>query len=224
MKTTFIVILTFAFIGCKNKKDINIASDEIAKIQACKCYNNLDEEPIKTYTFSDQNSISVCGYIENDDFSEFAIFDCKTQKLIANYDAVQTCKLNFENDQLHIAEITKLPANDNWEWNDLQIAEEIITIKNGNVISLGSKPKTINISISEKAQLDFLNLLETENYRKLDIEEILARLEVLSISGNKRAKKKLYSIENDENYELDGAIAEQYKSAIASIEWREKNK
>ena len=226
MKSTFILILTFVFIGCKqkeiNQKTINESSQKIEIVKDCKCYNGLEEKPIKTYTFSNKNSISICGYEENNEYSEFGIFDCKTEKLISSYDAIQTCKLNFENDKLYIVELDKLPTNDKWEWNDIKVAEEIITIKNKSIISLGAKPLKVEINISEKTQTEFLDLLETENYKKIDVEEILARLEILSIYGNERAKKKLFSIETDKNYILDGAYAEQYKDAIATIEWRNK--
>ena len=227
MKTTLIVIIAITFIGCKQKEIENEISDKSLQnienkneIKDCKCYNGLEEKPNKIYTFSDNNSISICGYEENNEYSEFGIFDCKTEKLISGYDAIQTCKLNFDNDKLYIIELNKLPTNDKWEWNDIKVAEEIITIKNKSIISLGTKPLKVEVSISEKTQTEFLDLLETENYKKIEIEEILARLEILSICGNERAKKKLYSIENDKNYELDGAYAEQYRNAIATIEWR----
>lgn len=231
MKTTLIVIFVIIFIGCKqneieneiaNKSLQNIQTDN--KIKDCKCHNGLKKKPKKIYTFSDNNSIAICGYEENNEYSEFGIFDCKTEKLISGYDAIQTCQLNFENDKLYIIELNKLPSNDKWEWNNIKVAEEIISIKNKTVISYGAKPLKIQINISEKTQSEFLDLLETEGYKKIDVEEILARLEILSIYGNERAIKKLYSIENDKNYELDGAYAEQYKNAIATIEWRNKKK
>ena len=229
MKLTLIVILALAFIGCKksemNQKSINEISQKIknkTKKADCKCYNNLEGKPIKIFTFSNNHSISICGYQENDEYSEFGIFDCTTEKLISEYDAIQTCKLKFKNDKLFIIELNKLPTNDKWEWNDIKVAEEIITIKNKSVVSLGSKPLKVEINISEKTQKQFLDLLEIENHKKVEVEEILARLEILAICGNERAKKKLYSIENDKNYILDGAHAEQYKDAIANIEWRNK--
>jgi hypothetical protein len=229
MKTTLIVIIAITFIGCKQKEIENEISDKSLQnienkneIKDCKCYNGLEEKPNKVYTFSDNNSISICGYEENNEYSEFGIFDCKTEKLISGYDAIQTCKLNFDNDKLYIIELNKLPTNDKWEWNDIKVAEEIITVKNKSIISLGTKPLKVEINISEKTQTEFLDLLETESYKKIEVEEILARLEILSICGNERAKKKLYSIENDKNYILDGAYAEQYKDAISNIEWRNK--
>lgn len=229
MKSAFIILITFAFISCKQKEieqktivESLQNSNNKTDIKDCKCYNELKEKPIKIFTFSDNNSISICGYEQNNKYSEFGIFDCKSKKLITGYDAIQTCELKFENDKLQIIELNKLPTNDKWEWNNVKVAEEIITIKNNSIISLGVKPLKVEITISEKTQTEFLNSLETENYKNFDTEEVLARLEILSISGNERAKKKLLSIENDKNYELDGAYKEQYKSAITSVKWREK--
>jgi hypothetical protein len=229
MKSTLIIIFILVFSGCKQKEierktlDKTSNNNEITtKIKECKCFNCLEEKPNKIYTFSDNNSISICGYEENNEYSEIGVFDCKNEKLITGYDAIQTCKLKFENDKLYIIELNKLPTNDKWEWNDIKVAEEIITIKNKSVISLGAKPLKVEITISEKTQKEFLDLLETESFTKIEVEEILARLEILSICGNERAKRKLYSIENDKNYELDGAYEEQYKNAIATIEWRNK--
>jgi hypothetical protein len=229
MKSTLTIILILVFIGCKQKESKHKTLDKTSQnneitteIKECKCFNGLEEKPNKIYTFSDNNSISICGYEENNEYSEFGVFDCKTEKLITGYDAIQTCKLKFENDKLYIIELNKLPTNDKWEWNDIKVAEEIIEVKNKSVISLGTKPLKVKTTISEKTQKEFLDLLETESYKKIEVEEILARLEILSICGNERAKKKLYSIKNDKNYELDGAYEEQYKNAIATIEWRNK--
>lgn len=222
-----LLLLFLIFTACKqksieSKKDTNDLSLLESKKESiyCKCYDDSNAKPIKIVSFSDANSISICGYEENNEYSEFSIFDCKTEKLISSYDATQTCKLNFENDKLHVIELSKLPTNDNWEWNDVEVAEEIVTTQNNLVVSLGTKPLKILVTISEKTQTDFLNLLETENYKKLEVDEIVGRLEVLAIIGNEKAIKKLYSLENDKKYILDGAFAEQYKEAIAIIEWR----
>ena len=160
MKSRLIIILAFVFIGCKQKeidqKAINKSSQKIenkTKNIDCKCYNGLEEKPIETYIFSDNNSISICGYEENNEFSEFGIFDCKTKKLISGYDAIQTCKLNFENDKLYIIELNKLPTNDKWEWNNIEVAEEIITIKNKSIISLGAKPLKVRRRLKIKLKI-----------------------------------------------------------------------
>jgi hypothetical protein len=226
-----LLLLFLIFTSCKqksieSKKDTNDLSLLESKKESidCKCYDDSNKKPIKSISFSDANSISICGYEENNEYSEFSIFDCKTQKVISSYDATQTCRVNFENDKLYIIELSKLPTNDNWDWIDVEITEEIISTQYNKVVSLGSKPLNIQVSISEKTQTDFLNLLETENYKKLEIDEIIGRLEVLAIIGNERAIKKLYSLESDTNYLLDGAFAEQYKEAIAIIEWRKNFK
>ena len=227
MKIKLLLLLIFIFDGCNqktiepNKTNINSKLVELkSESRECKCYDDFEEKPIKTFSFSDNNSISICGYKENDEYSEFSVFDCKTEKLVCKYDATQTCKLNFESDKLHIIELNKLPTNNNWDWKDVEISEEIVTIKNNLIISMGIKPLKIEVNISEKSQTDFLNLLETENYKKIEVGEILGRLEILAIIGNERATKKLYSLQNDKGYLLDGALAEQYKDAIATIEWR----
>ena len=75
-----------------------------------------------------------------------------------------------------------MPTNDKWEWNDIKVAEEIIAVKNKSVISLGTKPLKVKTTISEKTQKEFLDLLETDGYKKVEVEEMTPSKFALGLS------------------------------------------
>src|SRR5690606_33985944 len=149
-----------------------------------------------------RNKILICGFHENNQYSEFEVGDCLSRKVISEYDATQSCRISCNGKQLKIIEVTKLPMNDNWECINIEIAEELIVARGDSIFSNGSKPLNIRHNISQSTQLEFLDYLESKGSKNLEMEEILGRLEVLAISGNERAILKLYSIKNDSNYML----------------------
>ena len=53
-------------------------------------------------------------------------------------------------------------------------------------------------------------------------EELLGRLEILALNDIKKAVDILNDFENYFNYKTDGAIAEQWKDAVATIKWIRK--
>jgi hypothetical protein len=51
------------------------------------------------------------------------------------------------------------------------------------------------------------------------VEDDLGRLEVLSIQGNEKAWKILKNYEKFTGEKADGALAEQWKDAVATVGW-----
>lgn len=210
----------------ENKKKEQIS---ISQINTCNCFDGIGsrkgDAPISKFSFSNNQSIIICGYKEDEIISEFDIFNCKDGTSISQYDATQNCQVRFKKDTIEIIEIKNLPST-NWEWELISIGKELIILKDSSIESLQQKPFFTSPKISKKEQKEFLDGIEINKNNGLqqdwDWEEILAKLEVLSLMQNQRAKQILFSIQEMTNYKFDGAIREQYKDAVATVEWMRK--
>ncbi len=82
--------------------------------QKCACpekYNNEKSIADKTYRFKSGQVIGLCGFTEDKGltYSEFALFNCTTNKIIAEWDATENCTVKFSNDTLKIEELYLFP-------------------------------------------------------------------------------------------------------------------
>ena len=50
-------------------------------------------------------------------------------------------------------------------------------------------------------------------------EEIIGKLELLSLIKNEKALEILLNLEKITNYQLDGAFKEQYNDAVSNVNW-----
>jgi hypothetical protein len=218
MKALFLVIFTLFFLNCKNKESLFVSN--------CNCYKGIggDENSTPNYqfTFKNNQSISIYGYIENDTISEFNVFDCSNGNSLTEYNAIQNCKIEFNNNKLEIFELDKFPSGNNWKWKTQRIALETITQSENGLIVHSQIPLKLTHEISLEEQKIFLDSFNTAKYITFDTEELIGRLEILALTNNFEAKKILIDLENDSNILLDGAIKEQYDNAIAKINWMKK--
>jgi hypothetical protein len=152
----------------------------------------MGDTPTMILTFSNGQSISVCGYIDKEMqgniISEFNVFDCNSGKVISEYDAMQICRIIPKKDTLIIHELKYLPTGKNWKWNLIQLGEEIITIKDKKIISTGIKPKLEKFSINENEANFYLNSLTKGKGHNKEWELEIGKLEVLTLLGYKKAK------------------------------------
>jgi len=226
----FICILTFA---CKTKTERNNAVTNSQTLRAtdkdnsCKCFDGIGSKKGDTATlvlnFTNGPSISVCGFVDKEMegliISEFNVFECKTGKSLTEYDAMQICRLIEKKDSLIIQEMKYLPIGKNWEWNLIQIGEEVITTKDHKTFTTGNKPKLEEITIDNNIAKIFLNSIKKRRGHSNEWELEIGKLEVLTLLGNERAK---YILENYEEFigkETDGAERETWKDARATTEW-----
>lgn len=199
----------------------------IGQNNSCNCGTKQEEKPIYYYVFSDGTEIKICGSISVDSLiTEFTVYKCNSDIIISQYDGYQHCKISFSNDTIQIIEYKWLPSGINWNYNQTKIGKELIVEKNNTIISLGEVPFFDKLEISEKEQNDFLNdiIVNKDNGLQYDWswEEIIDKLELLTLMDNKRAKEILLNIEQLTNYKFDGGVLEHYKSAIANITWMKK--
>jgi hypothetical protein len=77
--------------------------------------------------------------------------------------------------------------------------------------------------MSDFEQNEFINdiILNKDNGMQYDWEweEIIGKLELLSLIKNQKALEILLNLEKITNYQLDGAFKEQYNDAVSNINW-----
>lgn len=197
----------------------------------CGCFDGIgsseNDKPSLTLEFSDGDKISVCGYEEkkiSDNkvlMSEFNVFNCKTGKSLTEYGAVQNCLVSIENGKLIIVELKYLPAGDNWKWIQVPIGVEKVFSNGTKVLATGKSPNFEKVKIEKERIETFYRELDSikENGEIKDPENILGKLEILALNGERKARVILFYFENYFKYETDGAIAEQWKDAVATVKW-----
>jgi len=135
------------------------------------------------------------------------------------YGAIQICKIEEKKDTLTIYELKYLPIGTNWNWELIQIAKQEILVTEGNLIANPQIPDLEKFIIEETEQTQFLNSLKKGNGFGAEWESDLGKLEVLSLLGNKKAWEILKNYEEFTEDKTDGALAEQWKDALATVEW-----
>mgnify|MGYP006207160851 FL=1 len=213
------LIIIFVFIS-----NLNV----IAQNKTCLCIDGIgssrNDKPIKNFNFKNGQSLIICGFEENDLILEFNVIDCSTEKSISEYSAVQTCGYEFKNDTLKIFELKLLPSGKNWKWQFEKISVEIFTLKNNKIIKIPPKPIFyVDFQMSDFEQNEFINdiILNKDNGMQYDWEweEIIGKLELLSLIKNQKALEILLNLEKITNYQLDGAFKEQYNDAVSNVNW-----
>ena len=216
-------------------KKTKIIETEISNDSYCKCFNGIGasdkDKPLLTFNFSNGKSVSVCGYKDPDletknlNISEFNVFDCSNGKSYAQYGALQNCIIITKKDTLIIQLMKSFPIGENWKWKPIQIAEQVITTDLNEIKAFEIKPKYKPTYIKPKQQSDFLNSLKKGQGFGGNWVDDLGKLEVLSLLGNEKAWGILKNYEEYIGEKTDGALAEQWKDAVATVSWiTEKNK
>jgi hypothetical protein len=237
-----ILLLTVAiFIVCCNsessdKENTNafksVNQDSIKKSSDCFCFDGIGSKssdlPIINFEFANGKKIVVCGFVDKEmegvTVSEFNVFDCLTGKSLTEYDATQVCRLVENNDTLQISEYKYLPILKNHEWELIKISEQFITTKENEIVVSKLKPKVESFQIDKTTAENFLMTLEKGKGIGENWEKEIGFLEALSIMGNNKAWNILKKYESFTGQETDGAIAETWKDAIATVEWIKMNK
>ena len=211
-----------------------ISSAVTAQSTDCGCFNEIDssgfDQPILTIKISNGMTLSVCGYeeerlSENEVLiSEFSVFNCLSGEKIVEYGAAQSCIVKKDKHRLTITELKYLPAGENWKWEKVKIGLQQISVKENKLVVSEQKPAFEKVNLDEsKADSFLIEIRSLKGTGKLvNPEEILGRLEILALNDFKDAANILYDLENYFNYQTDGAIAEQWKGAVATVKWIKK--
>ncbi len=252
-RISLIVFFSLAFFSCTEKKiEDNLTqskrnnsdslaislSDTITKKkegqvfkEECVCHKGIGsaegDKPVFVFNFSNGKRVSVCGYAQEnrDVISEFNVFDCATGESFVEFGAVENCRIKAHDDTLKIQLLKFLPVGDDWKWELVQIGIQTITT-NLDKLEVSKLEVKYNITqIDNKLQTTFLNSLHKGSTHTDDWENVLGKLEVLSLNGNKRAWEMLkeFDVYINSDSKPDGALAEEWKDALATVKWITKN-
>ena len=185
----------------------------------CNCFNRIGstavDDPVLISHFSNGTSTFTCGFYDNEMreegliISEFNIFECESGNKLVEFEAVQICKLKESKDLITIALLKYLPSRTDWEWELIQTGEQVVYLENGHLVASELKPKFQKIVIEKARQKCFLKTISKGIGTGDNWEEELAKLELLSLIGNKRAWKILKNYEAFIKGQTNGALAEQ---------------
>lgn len=220
-----LLIILFAVLitSCNNK---TIKCQDKAK-SVCNCFdsNGLKNEskPVLEKIFLNGKRISICGSLHKKEselrVSEFNVFDCSTGKSLTEYDGTQDCRIIEKADTLIIQELKYLPTGKNWAMNSIQVGEQIITTKRKKLIIYPLFPKFESFSIDDLDAKTFLKSLKKGQGFSNEWEIELGKLEALTLLGNKEAESILENYEEFMGEKTDGALAEDWKEALAITRW-----
>lgn len=195
----------------------------------CSCYDGIGSTkgdlPVLKSDFSNGQSLVTCGFLDDEIqasgllMSEFNVFDCASGKALVEYGAVQICRIEESSDRIVIKELKYLPVGRDWKWELHQIGEQTISIENNTVHVSVQSPKLQKIEIDPRQQELFLSTVEKGSGLNEDWEIELGKLEVLALIGNVRAWEILKDYDSYKGIQVDGALAEIWKDAVANVEW-----
>lgn len=213
----------------KEATQLNNETTTKLKESTCRCFDGIGssdkDKPIKTHTFKNNISVSICGYHDpkeqNDKLiiSEFDIFNCKTGKSYVRFGALENCMIETSNDTIIIKLMDYLPNNEKWEWNSVIKAQQTITVSEDSLkvspLLTCYKKTGYNKAVVEK----YLNSFLKEKGANEEWEDTIGRLKFLSLEGNQKAWDILKAYDKHIGYTPDGAMAEDWKDAIATVQW-----
>ena len=234
MRQRFVLVLFsfFVFFCKENSKQFSTSKNTIVNAKDCKCFDgigaSINDKPTLTYNFENGKSVSICGFVDKEMqelgtiISEFNVFDCESGKSYAEYGALNICRIVEKKNELEIQDLRYLPIGNEWNWELIQIGEQIIKT-NGNQLFVSElTPKIQKYKISDNQANEFLNSLEPGKGFNSDWEQIIGRLESLSIIGNEKAWNILQNLDSFTGLKFDGALAETWKESVENVKWIRK--
>lgn len=210
---------------------LTASTSVFAQSSPCKCYEGMgsSEETVLSLaaTFDNGMSVSVCGgsgerLTESSNIiAEFSVFRCDSGRSLVAYDGMQYCYVSFHNDSLLIEEFKTLPGGKDWTLIDVKLGSQKIYIANNQITVSDQEPVFKPFEMDSEQTDAFLSELHQLQRKGLpeNAEEIISRLEILSLNGEKKAMYILKSFERYFKCDTDGALAEQWKDALATLEW-----
>lgn len=235
--TLLILTIIIASCSCDQLKSRNVEPEEFKKaikqnqgIEPCSCYNGIGavegDSSIYSLSFSTGQEIIVCGlkttisYCGKPVFSEFNVYQCNSSQSLAEYSAMDNCLLTSRGDTFVIQNVNFIPVGDSWSWQCVPMAEQYFTPVRDSIVATELNPIKLELpDINPDSVNQFLQQIRDAKSNYSSWEEELGRLETLSLMGSDEAFELLKDYNKYIDGELDGALAEQWKNAIATVEW-----
>lgn len=198
-----IAILLAAFIlptSCQSKQE-----KEKISASECTCPQNTffetGEKPDTIFEVGDKQ-FALRGHCENDIYSEFIVFDCETQTILAAKGAVKNWSVYVEDNKLILGEYYEF-GGDKFIW-----ATE--------TIKFDDKEVSVDRDINKEEIVQFANAYEDNTPNITDLEAIVTQLFWASIRDEGSAKDKFKNAKKD--LSLDGSSLELYDDLSKKFE------
>ena len=210
----------------ENKSTINNLA---ALNDSCKCFDGIgsskDNKPNLVFTFSNGESVSVCGYQVSDDtckeliMSEFMVFDCKSGDYYLAYGATKTCRIIEKQDTLVVQLLIQLPKPDDWKWSSTQIAEQYVYLDNNQIVASKRVFHYSPIAVEKSEMQVFFTKLKNREIPDSDWENTVGKLTLFALNGNKEAMSIIQNYESVTGHTPTGILSEYLTETIDIIKW-----
>lgn len=184
------------------------------------------ELPKEVFTFSTGQKILLCGYKNEDTgkptYSEFILQECGQDTVVDFWGAQFTGVVTFYKDVITIKELKNLPTGKNRSFNDdAHWSTETLQYTNGKLVRKYSINRIIRKYNKEEIAQTLKEYEDGSANYKDDVEVLMNRLFVASISGSEKARSYFNNFGTFTL--LDGAVLEEYKDLAAMLaQWEEK--
>lgn len=185
------------------------------------------QRPDTSFYFSNSKTIILCGYKNPDSkpttFSEFTLSICGEDTILDFWEAMLTCRLNFEQDTLLVEDMRYLPTAINRKYEEATWSIEKIYFVNGlphRQLKTNEKIRKYNEAEIEQTNTEYETAKPGLDESKM---ELANRLFMAAVSGDKKARE-YFSDFNTKFGTLDGAFKEEYNELKAMLKLWENNK
>ncbi|WP_276133616.1 hypothetical protein [Polluticoccus soli] len=172
-------------------------------------------KPAKTFSFNGGTIVMCGGYTENGNvFSEFLLYDCRTEKIIGEWDATQSCTLVKSNDTLIVSTLRNWPIGKNYEFNTVPFYISKLYYEGNTIKELDYYLSNHRRYSDKEIQRVITNYQNYKPGNNSDTTINFAYLLFWSyVSGSKKAEQYLNTLESRCG-PFDGAISEEWNEII----------
>ena len=194
--------------------------------QNCKCLRGYgagkDDMPKYIITFNNQQSVSVCGFVNEDItipnfyISEFNIYTCDSIRELVGYSATNYCHVYLSDDTLYVNRIKYFNTSDDNKWKKYPFSQtKIYTSENEIIVS--DEKVILNIPTTDKKLETELLSTDFESLEYRDLANYLSKLLILALNKNSEAEEILLSKKLLDN--CHAASAEHLNDCIKIYNW-----
>ncbi len=191
--------------------------------ETCKCPPAQDSANSvfdTTFIFSNGNSIILCGSREIDTkgstFSDFSLRQCGKDSVLGFWNENKTCRINQTRDALTVEYLINLPVGKDYGYMPVPFLIDKVFFTGNRV----KRTTNINSKVRKYTQGECASIIkkyeETPKPIVDDLEDVINKLFMAALSGNRKAKALLMDF-TKVNPELDGDSQEQYNELMVVL-------
>jgi hypothetical protein len=183
----------------------------------CNCPENYSYKEVskKIFHFKNGEVFGLCGWTEDNGttYSEFAIFNCKSNKIIDEWGAVKTCRVKFNHDTLMVSELFQFPIGKTLQYKDAAFYVHKFYFVANNLKKLSKYNKNVvhyDQSQIQTALTKFKTAKAGNTEKNIEVADMLF---CASVSGNKQAEESFKQVPKKLG-PFDGHISEEWHSLL----------